>query len=411
MLIPLGAWLAGWWVVGSAIAQSPAAAEELETLGISRYRAVMFAMQGYDHPDISDLRTPTEDVAQLSTLLESQYGFEVEVHTDATHEQVISTLDRLVAEVEEDDAVVLYYAGHGVIRPEEDRGYWLPSDAAPSTTARWVSTEDVAAKVRAMKARHVLVVSDSCFSGVLTRGLDTGEEVQEIPGLAAAAQLTARRSRWVIASGADEPVNDGGAEGMSVFAYALREAMRDTTDRYVTADGLFPAIRRTVAENAEQTPTQGKLAKGLQTLGQMVLVNQSAEPGDVVDPASLPGAPSARDGRPRWPRAVIATGGLVAAGGGILVATSGGWWLANADAYPRSADGSKVLAADPSARRRFRVMQILNISGGVLIAGGMATVGVGALGAAVSPDGSPTVTLRLPLPQRGHSPLPTWGEP
>lgn len=279
-----------WFVLGAAFAQVPLEADDppldqelLESygtpaeLGIGRYVALMIAAEDYGPGSgIPDLATPTRDVAQIGGVLEEQYGFEVRTLLNATRADIIGALDDLSRELSADDALIVYYAGHGVQRSREGRGYWVPTDADSQSSAAWVSTDDVAAKVRAMAARHVLVVADSCFSGMLLRDFVPEAEVDPGPDFREARKLSERRSRWVIASGGAEPVTDGGAEGMSVFAYFLRDSLIHAKDRYVVPDRLFPRLRQAVTASADQTPTQGRIPNSLQTDGQLVLLNRNA---------------------------------------------------------------------------------------------------------------------------------------
>jgi hypothetical protein len=64
-------------------------------------------------------------------------------------------------------------------------------------------------------ARQVLLVSDSCYSGTLTReGKVERSEVLPDP-----RAVLERRSVTVLSSGGDEPVADAGKDGHSVFAW------------------------------------------------------------------------------------------------------------------------------------------------------------------------------------------------
>ena len=103
-----------------------------------------------------------------------------------------------------------------------------------------------------MSAKHVMIVSDSCYSGRLTRGLSvavkTGAERE-----AELSRLAAKRSRTALVSGGLEPVNDGGGEGHSVFTRAFLTALRESTE-VLDGQQLFAAVRRPVIVNADQTP-------------------------------------------------------------------------------------------------------------------------------------------------------------
>ena len=70
------------------------------------------------------------------------------------------------------------------------------------------ATTDITDTLRAPRAKHVLVVADSCYSGTLTRSIG-------VQGLANADALTLsrKRARTVMTSGGQEPVSDVGRGG------------------------------------------------------------------------------------------------------------------------------------------------------------------------------------------------------
>ncbi|MBX2796380.1 MAG: SEL1-like repeat protein [Myxococcales bacterium] len=243
-------------------------------LGLTRYRAILFSAQTYEDKNIADLDTPTQDIRQLKSVLEKRYGFDVKTVENATRNDIINGLDAIRRDASETEAVLIYYAGHGKRDDAEDRGYWLPSDARIDSKDRWISNDDLAAKMRAIEARHVLLVVDSCFSGSFRGGSDS--EIDAPSGQREAKQLASKRSRWVITSGGNEPVADGGRDGMSVFAYYLRKALEDAEGRYVTVDTLFPPLRERVQANSDQTPQQGQSKQAFHEDGQLVMLNTAA---------------------------------------------------------------------------------------------------------------------------------------
>src|SRR5207302_1889592 len=77
--------------------------------------------------------------------------------------------------------------------------------------------EDIGRVLENIPARQVLLVSDSCYSGTLTRDA----KLQKNAVLHDPAAVLARRSVTVLTSGGEEPVADAGKDGHSVFAWHL----------------------------------------------------------------------------------------------------------------------------------------------------------------------------------------------
>ena len=47
-------------------------------------------------------------------------------------------------------------------------------DVVEDNRARWLSISDITDTLKAIEARHVMVVADNCFSGTLTRSAQRG---------------------------------------------------------------------------------------------------------------------------------------------------------------------------------------------------------------------------------------------
>jgi hypothetical protein len=146
--------------------------------------------------------------------------------------------------------VLVYYAGHGEYDERED-GYWVPVDGARENRYQHLSNSDLLTQFGAIKVRHKLLVSDSCFSGnLLTRGVvkapaqgwESEGYFREKNKLKAVLGLT---------SGGNEPVSDGGAKwgGNSIFAYHLLAQLEANERPYLGASVLSQRISRLVAND------------------------------------------------------------------------------------------------------------------------------------------------------------------
>ena len=126
-------------------------------------------------------------------------------------------------------------------------------DAARRNPANWISTSDVTTAVRGMKAHHVLVVADSCYSGTLTRSSGTAQ-MRSGGQDEWLRRMHRNRSRTVLTSGGLEPVADSGGGAHSVFARAFIRALQDNRAAKIDMDSLYERIRRWVVLAANQTP-------------------------------------------------------------------------------------------------------------------------------------------------------------
>jgi uncharacterized caspase-like protein len=194
--------------------------------------------------------------------LKKHYGFDVTIIKNATRHDILGALANLQKRVDSNTNVLIFYAGHGHYNAEENRGYWLPVDAEQDNPANWIANDDITSQVKAMVAKHVLVIADSCYSGSITRdarGFDVTEKAAERAKgeNRYLTKLAGKKTRRVLTSGSLEPVIDNGGNGHhSVFASAFESVLNDS-DGVMEGTLLFNRIREKVANNADQTPEYG----------------------------------------------------------------------------------------------------------------------------------------------------------
>ncbi len=219
---------------------------------------------------LKPLETAVNDAIAVAHTLKTKYSFKVRLRLNATRDQILSDVNALRAELTENDRLLIYYAGHGELDRENDTGYWLPVDAKPEDDTRWIANDSLTRHFRAMSARHILVVADSCFSGTLVRNTEvtpkTGYGKKE--WLERVSQV---RARMALVSGSLEPVLDGGGGDHSVFAKAFLEELRDNTG-ILTGQALAQKVAHGVVLAADQTPQYSNVRKAGHEGGDFIFV-------------------------------------------------------------------------------------------------------------------------------------------
>ena len=227
--------------------------------------AVIIANQDYAATSgFVALKTPVNDATELNTVLSAQYGFTTEIADaagkptslflkNATARDIGLALYNLSKVVTDADTVAIYYAGHGVL--DANKAYWVPSDASAGVWPSYISAASISDAIEHIKARKVIVISDSCFSGALMRG-GPEKEAAIAPGDRSKAleRIGADKSRILISSGNVEPVSDSGGNGHSIFAQALLNGLARMPENAFTAHELFDYIVTAVTANAKQEP-------------------------------------------------------------------------------------------------------------------------------------------------------------
>ncbi len=248
----------------------PAAAPAPETSeGAGKKRALLIGNNDYPLP-IPQLETPIHDIRKIADLLKTRFGYEVQALTNAGKADIAAALKQLARESGRNDSVLVLYAGHGYLMEDTNMGFWIPVDASVKTAANWISNTDIARFLQAIPARQLILISDSCFSGSLTR-----EQQLKASGKLSRKEILQRRSVLVMSSGGDEPVSDEGKDGHSIFAWSLINALRKVEGDTVGYD-LFRIVRDQVKAEYPQEPNYGAVLSAGHSEGGDFLLEASA---------------------------------------------------------------------------------------------------------------------------------------
>jgi len=221
-------------------------ARMLADIDFGNYRALLIGND--DYQNIRDLKTAVNDANAVGRLLKEAYDFQVTYLINAGRKEIIDELSRLRRSLTPRDNLLIYYAGHGWLDKDASRGYWLPVDAERDSSANWISTGTISDFLKAMAAKHVIVIADSCYSGTLSRAVKL-----IVPSSEYLRRIAGKRARVALTSGGVEPVLDNGRQGHSVFAGALLDALEQNKG-VLEGSRLFNQIRQPVILNAPQTP-------------------------------------------------------------------------------------------------------------------------------------------------------------
>jgi TPR repeat protein len=253
------------------------------------YYALVIGNKNYRY--VKPLETPINDANAVVQLLRDSFGFQTKVLLDADRSQIMTALVEYRTRLPENSNLLIYYAGHGHHDPDTDEAYWLPIDAQRDNNANWVSADDVTRDVRAMlSVQHVLVISDSCYAGYMTR--DAGVALNPADQTAYVAKMLKSKSRNLMSSGGDEPVADSGAPGHSVFASAVLESLRQMDkQQFTAADVFYTLIQPRVGGKSEQTPQYSWIRNSGHDAGDFVFVRHAGTSAAAVPSATLATAP------------------------------------------------------------------------------------------------------------------------
>ena len=239
-----------------------------------------------EYQSLPKLGTAARDARAVERMLRESYGFQTRLLVNATRSEIVEALSGYARTLGADASLLVYYAGRGRRDDKAGKAYWLPVDATLEDVSKRVAADEITDGVRALPARHVLVVSDSCYSGALPYaiGVSPAGQAERERFL---QKMAGGRSRTLMTSGGDEPVADDGGGGHSVFAAALLRGLRFTVGPRFTASELFVGhVLSPVAGRTGRIPVYDTLGNSGHESGEFVFtrIKPAAAPGSCDDP-------------------------------------------------------------------------------------------------------------------------------
>ncbi len=208
---------------------------------LGEYHALVIGNNIYD--DLEDLNTAVEDATEIAGVLKNKYGYKVKLLTNANLVTMLTALNEYKEKLGKYDNLMVYYAGHGLIDETSKEGFWIPTNASKTDKSTWIPNKEISNFMSEMKAKHVMVVADSCYSGTLS-----GSSISPLPEDVANEDIlfTSRvKARTVLTSGGLQPILDSGGNGHSIFASAFLDVLNEN-DGVMEGYRIFRAMSQQV---------------------------------------------------------------------------------------------------------------------------------------------------------------------
>jgi caspase domain-containing protein len=250
----------------------------------NRSYALLIGIGKYQH--LNPLEAPAQDVRKVAEYLIAQGFDEVVTITDehVTPEAFRQPQKYFKTKLEPEDRFLFYYSGHGmsVIEDGKTRGYLPLIDEVGGGTRRSIAMDALVAWMNELTTEHLLVILDSCFSGLATGGLEWKDGSLSSPTIDQATlhQMSRGRARYLLMAGTDgQPSVAGRQWNGSLFTEMLLRGLRRDADYYrnhiVTTRALYVWLRKAVSDealkvNAKLTPQF--LDLGPSSVGEFIFV-------------------------------------------------------------------------------------------------------------------------------------------
>jgi uncharacterized caspase-like protein len=223
--------------------------------------ALVIGISEYDYTTVRSgvirLEYADDDAILLADLLKKEYRVKLLVNEQAGREGILSAFSRLRDEVKEGDTFLLFFAGHGLRDPANQKTYWLTHNSKLDLLeGNGIRLEHLLDYVGDLKARQKLVLLDHCYSGDVS-----------YPAVTAAArpergpttmEPTVTRGLVPVQQVSDQLADR--AAGLVILAAARDEALESRTLKH----GLFTeAVRRSfTTRQADGGRRNGRLSLG-----------------------------------------------------------------------------------------------------------------------------------------------------
>ena len=208
------------------------------TSNSSRNHIFMIGIDRYSN-NIEPLQNAVRDVKAIHQILITKYLFDGK-HTIlenefATRKAIYDTFYYYLNTLEEEDNLIIYYAGHSFIDKKHKDAFWIPSDAFKNQYETYIDTDFIQRKLRQMKAKHVLLISDSCYSYGLFRDTASRDITTKVFG------NEKNRSRYGFYSGRGK-VSDGKIH--SPFARVLIDYLEESHIDFYTVEMYIYMVKK-----------------------------------------------------------------------------------------------------------------------------------------------------------------------
>lgn len=214
------------------------------------------AINEYDHEILNNISNCINDLNEIVGILKSKYQFDdfllLSKKEQTTRKYLHNIFYDYFLNCSEEDCILLIYNGHGQYIEQLSIAYWQPSDSDPLDKSSWFNLNELLDFIRISPARHISIISNTCFSGAIfddpTRGGGT-------------AAFNGKKSRLALTAGSIEPVSDGKSGTFSPFTETVSMILANNVDKELTFISFANQVILSFNKNRAQTPMFGPLTR------------------------------------------------------------------------------------------------------------------------------------------------------
>lgn len=187
-----------------------------------------------DYPGTkSDLKVSSQDAVTIKTLYDKNGNSETDILTnsEATKSNIINAIGKMFARATSDDAIILFFSGHGV------PGGFVCYDGL-------LKYETVTAVMKKSEAKSKIIFADACYAGKARKNNKRSQKPSEESVMFFLSSRTKEQSQ--------ERRNWRNSLFTAYLERGLRGGSDYNRDRTITARELFDFVSKGVAETSQQ---------------------------------------------------------------------------------------------------------------------------------------------------------------
>lgn len=238
-------------------------------MSFSQGHALLIGVGTYQHEPRLDVPITAADAEAVAAVLRDPAfcGYpadQVKVLRDdgASRDGILAALDALAARAGEGDTVLLFFCGHGDLGDDGD--YYLTTHDTRLSGGKIISGSGVRQgelieRLRAVKARRLLLLVNACHSGEIAPTLGPGEPPYTgapLPSTTAAALLATGEGRIIITACREDQLSYIGKGDLTLFTDTLVKGLRgrgtSSTRGYISAFDLYTHLYFTLEETVRE---------------------------------------------------------------------------------------------------------------------------------------------------------------
>ena len=221
--------------------------------------ALLIGIPNNTNNQFSNLPYINEDLSNMSTALRSS-GFNTNILQNPNQQNIMSSIRELINKANRNDRIIIYITSHGFVDDMTKQPFLVCSDCNQNPVTNCLSISEIRNLIENTKDKykHILLILDSCFSGL---------GIIEKGNISAIATIASKKGGHILTAGLGEQEAKMDIQlKRSIFTYYFVEGLTSkkadyTNDGIISLSEILIYTQFNVAKHTDgkQTPMLGRV--------------------------------------------------------------------------------------------------------------------------------------------------------